>query len=80
MTAFVDLHDTVPVEPEKMQFTASPAKSCRGCLFERQFSPVCKRAAALAVKADLPDCDAGFIYVLVETDPRQLSITPEGEK
>lgn len=75
MTAFVDLHDTVQLEPEKMQFTASTAKSCRGCLFERQFSPICKRASAVAVKADLPDCDTGVIYIAVEEDPRQLSIT-----
>lgn len=65
-----------PLDPETMQYTARPATSCVGCEFRGQRSAVCHRATALALRADLPDCDHGYIYVLVEQNPRQLSIVP----
>lgn len=73
MNYFIDLFDVQAIDPASMNYDAVPAKTCRGCLFQRQFSPVCRRAAALAVAVGKPDCDLGFIYI----DPargRQLTI------
>lgn len=70
--------DAVALEPEMMAYReqAAPAKGskCRGCIFDGQWSEVCKRAAAAAVRAGFQDCDKGVIYVAVERDPRQLSV------
>lgn len=65
-----------PVNPEHMQFVAHAVKgtSCYGCVFDGQRSPVCFEAGRIAVRAGLPDCDAGFVYVLKPADPRQLTI------
>lgn len=57
-----------------LNFTSKPGKSCLGCLFEESRSTVCREACAAAVRAGMPDCDDGVIYVLVEADPRQLEI------
>lgn len=62
--------------PAEIRFTAQPATSCRGCLFEPEHSTTCKQACAEAAKRGLPDCDdaKGYIYVADETDPRQMSL------
>jgi hypothetical protein len=73
MKHFIDLFDVQAIDPASMNYDAVPAKTCRGCLFQRQFSPVCRRAAALAVAVGKEDCDSGFIYVSRD-DPRQLTI------
>lgn len=78
MNYFVDAHDHQVIDPASMNYDAVPAKSCRGCLFVRQFSPVCRRAASLAVAVGKPDCDDGFIYISL-ADPRQLGL-PDGTK
>lgn len=62
------------IDPCTIEFTCSPATSCRGCLFDRQSSSVCKVAASEAVRRGIPDCDAGVIYVSVEKDSRQLDL------
>lgn len=87
MVALADLYDA-PVDPASMQFKAVSARkhrSCSGCLFDGQRVKVCREACEIARRAGLPDCDdndpmtnKSLIYVLRETDPRQLSIT-EGE-
>lgn len=67
--------DEQELEPEAMQFTERAAVSkCRGCLFDGQWSRVCMKAAATAVRANLNDCDAGYIYVAVQQDPRQMAL------
>jgi hypothetical protein len=48
--------------------------ACKGCLFERERHSVCKLAGEEAKKRRLPDCDDGWIYIAVKTDPRQLDI------
>jgi hypothetical protein len=63
-----------PVEPSAMRFRAEPGKSCAGCLFDRQHSSVCRKAAYVAARAGLQDCDSGFVYVAVPVDPRQLDL------
>ena len=63
-----------PVAPEAIQFTARPAKGCRGCLFDGQHSSVCDRACQAAERAELDHCERGFIYVAKPTDPRQVSL------
>lgn len=73
MKHFIDLFDVQAIDPASMNYDAVPAKTCRGCLFQRQFSPVCRRAAALAVAVGKPDCDSGFVYVSRD-DPRQFTI------
>lgn len=73
MNYFIDLFDVQAIDPASMNYDAVPAKTCRGCLFQRQFSPVCRRAAALAVAVGKPDCDDGWIYVDL-SDARQLTI------
>lgn len=64
-----------PLEPENMQYTSKPAKSCSGCIFSGQRVEVCNRAAEAALRADLPHCELdGCIYVLREVDARQISL------
>lgn len=67
--------DEEVMEPEGMAYRDQAAtRGCRGCVFDGQWSPVCIRASAAAVRAGFRDCDAGVIYVAVEVDPRQLPI------
>ncbi len=67
-----------PIDPASMRFKAVAALAgrpdCSGCAFRGQRSKVCKEATRLALRADLPDCDEGFIYVPIVVDPRQLTI------
>lgn len=66
--------DPVPLDPSTMCFRAQRADSCRGCLFDGQWSAVCKRASAESVSRGGADCDNGFIYVATEVDPRQMTL------
>lgn len=57
-------------------------RACRSCCFKGQKAKVCIQAGQLARLAGNPDCedrdsdtDKTFIYFVVETDPRQLTIT-----
>lgn len=59
-----------------------PERACSGCLFKGQKSKVCVQAGTAARLAGMPDCeerdvesDKTHIYVLVQTDPRQLDLT-----
>lgn len=76
----VTAHGARPVEPlapENMRYKATAAReqgNCTGCVFSRQDAAVCHRAVAAALRAGLPDCDEGFIYVLVPVDERQMTI------
>lgn len=67
-----------PLDPASMRFKAVAALAgrpdCAGCTFRGQRSKVCKEATRLALRADLPDCDDGYIYVPIAVDPRQLII------
>ena len=67
-----------PLDPAQMRFKAIAAPAgrpdCSGCVFRGQRYKVCEEAARLALRADLPDCDDGYIYVPVAVDPRQLII------
>lgn len=63
-----------PLSPESMQFTTSPAMSCRGCLFDGQASAVCDRACRAAQRAELEHCEQGYIYVAKAIDPRQANL------
>lgn len=87
MAEFIAVHKWLDrsaeqIDPRSVQFTAVEARAsdaCKGCIFDRQGSAVCRQAEAIAMAADLPDCDAGFIYVLDrKTDPRQQRITRGG--
>lgn len=49
------------MEPSELRFTAQAAKTCHGCIFDGERSPTCHKATAIALRAGLPDCDAGFI-------------------
>jgi hypothetical protein len=69
--------DPVPLDPAAMAFRAQPAKKgCRGCVFDGQWSPVCKRAGELAKSSGRPDCGDGFIYVA--PDKRQMDLLKSG--
>lgn len=68
-------HHGEPLEPEELQFTTKPAKSCRGCLFDGQRSAVCNRATEAAGRAELANCETdGVIYVAQEVDARQMEL------
>lgn len=78
--------DAAPLDPAAMQYRARPAAEgaapCSGCVFKGQRAKVCKAAASAAQRAGINDCDdidvatnRSFVYVLVQIDPRQLSIT-----
>lgn len=68
-----ELYDS-PLDPEAMQFTARQGANCSGCLFQRQRVSVCRRATQAALRAGLPDCDDGHVYVERELDARQLAL------
>lgn len=67
-------HRGAPLSPEQLLFTTRPAKGCRGCLFDGQLASVCDRACNVAQRADLEHCEAGFIYVAKDVDPRQANL------
>lgn len=70
-----------PLSPEQMNFTTKPGRACRSCIFERQRISVCDRAVALATKAGMPSCDIeDVVYVLRETDPRQIDFVAENKQ
>lgn len=55
-------------------------QSCQGCLFEHERAKVCHEVTAMALAADLPDCDdlspSGncIIYIAKEIYPRQVDL------
>jgi len=51
--------------------------ACDGCLFMKERSEVCHIAAQEAKLRGLSDCDEGFVFVEVKTDPRQIDIFKE---
>lgn len=58
-----------------IRFTAKLATNgCGGCLFDAERSSVCRDASMCASERNLPDCESGpgYIYVLDESDPRQM--------
>jgi hypothetical protein len=68
--------DATELEPEMMQFTQRAAvRGCRGCVFNGQWSTVCKRAGVVAVRAGLRDCEDDVIYVASKIDVRQLTFS-----
>lgn len=72
-------HHGEPLHPEAMQYTTSPAKSCRGCVFDGQRASVCERACQAAERAGLERCDrADVIYLPKPIDPRQIPIPGAG--
>lgn len=80
MIALIDwrgTHDDAKADPASMQFTTRPAKSCKGCIFEKQRVSVCRKAADAAALAGLADCDTGVIYILRAQDPRQLDLVED---
>lgn len=61
---------------------ANPERACAGCCFKGQRAKVCVQAGELARLAGFNDCEARdintdktFIYVRLDTDPRQLDLT-----
>ena len=79
MTALAELVGMdEPLDPATMRYKAAAAipdrPDCSGCVFRGQRSKVCKEATRLALRAGLPDCDDGYVYQLIEVDPRQLTI------
>lgn len=70
--------DPDAIDPSNIEFRAITGRtSCAGCVFEGQWSSICKKAAEEAVKRSLVDCDTGAIYVAVERDPRQIDLLPQ---
>ena len=76
-----------PINPDTLRVKAVQAPvfgECDGCLFRGQRSSVCFRAADIAVAAGDPDCDQvlpgrrSVIYVLHNSDPRQMPLIEKG--
>ena len=68
------------MSPVDMQFTTTPGKHCKGCVFEHERSTVCHEAVRVALRAGLADCEySNLIYVLKIADDRQLELIPQGE-
>ena len=72
-----------PIDPAAMRFAAREAElrdSCCGCIFRTSGSAICFRAARIARFIGQPDCDdatpsgSRYIYILDESDPRQLPL------
>lgn len=75
-----------PPDPRLLVFAAQPKRvnrfdddddGCAGCMFADQHSSVCRVAGAEAKRRGLDDCEAGFVYVTVKTDPRQIDLFAE---
>lgn len=53
---------------------------CKGCMFHGEKSRTCHIAGAIAKEDGMPDCDdrspsgKTYIYVLDESDPRQIPL------
>lgn len=71
------------IDPAAIRFTIAEAPvfaDCEGCIFIRQQSAVCRKAAEIAQANGLIDCDEALpngrsgIYVLDKSDPRQNQI------
>ena len=74
LTDLSSLYDA-PLDPVAMDFTTKVGKNCRECVFQRQRIAVCNRAVDLATRAGMPSCDdVDVIYVLRQTDPRQIPL------
>lgn len=67
------------IDPATIMFAAVGTKKgcCARCLFENERSSVCHVAGTEARKRQIEDCEAGYIYVLVEKDQRQLDLIGE---
>ncbi|HEY0062482.1 MAG TPA: hypothetical protein VGC21_10195 [Telluria sp.] len=54
--------------------------SCKGCMFDLERFSVCARVAEIAKEKGLPDCEdcshagTNYIYVLDDSDPRQIPL------
>lgn len=66
--------DAVELDPASLEFEAQRGAKCGRCSFNGQWARVCTIAGNEAVRRGLPRCDDGFVYRLVEVDPRQLDI------
>lgn len=70
------------MNPAELRFKAVEARpdSCAKCIFKDASHRGCVTASDLAVQRGLPDCDdkapsgKTYIYVLDETDPRQMDL------
>lgn len=73
------------MNPADIRFKAVEAsakgyKACKQCMFAGEGFRGCKTASDLAVQRGMPDCDdtapsgKTYIYVLDETDPRQMDL------
>lgn len=71
--------DEVAIDPAQVEFRAvsRPGTSCRGCMFERQWSEVCTGVMAHAIQRGMRSCNDGVIYFAVERDPRQIALPVE---
>lgn len=68
--------DRTPMDPPTLRFKAKAKKrgKCGGCAFVSQGAAVCNSAGHQAALRGMPSCEDGYVYVLVEADPRQLTI------
>lgn len=66
--------EEVALDPAAIEFAPQKRHSCSGCCFEFQWSSTCEKAHQEAVKRSLPPCSDGFIYRMVEHDPRQADL------
>jgi hypothetical protein len=73
----------MPLDPARTIFAASrrpvsmldeDEDPCEGCVFRKERSEVCHKAAAEAKLRKLPDCEDGFVYVLVKVDTRKTDL------
>lgn len=69
------------MNPAELRFKAVEAScACIGCVFNKESYRTCVTACDLAVQRGMPDCDdkapsgKTYIYVLDETDPRQMDL------
>lgn len=67
-------HHGEPLHPESMRYVTSPAKSCRGCLFDGQRAAICERAIAAAVRVGFEHCEKDGVIYVSDTDPRQIPL------
>jgi hypothetical protein len=69
------------MNPSEIRFKAvESSRGCSACLFYGESYRSCVNACDKAVQRGLPDCDdkapsgKSYVYVLDETDPRQMDL------
>lgn len=72
----IGVHGPVAAEmnPRALEFKARAGSGCGGCAFVSQRAAICNMVGEQAALRRLPDCNDGWIYLLVTKDERKTDL------